>query len=132
MKGYNDLSLKYRGYKLAMHDQLRQLARHIARQEFRVMPTHNPLRVSSSKDIVELWNSHVCVIIFHIIHLFIVVKIGLPSVTIAYSIKLLHFNSVYMILRAHYMYQYGEFGPRKMRVHRNSPVSVSNVSIYSC
>ena len=41
-----------------MQDQLMELARHIARQEFLMLPTRNPLWVSSSMDIFELRNCH--------------------------------------------------------------------------
>jgi hypothetical protein len=61
MIGYDDLSLQYGSYKLTMHDQLRELARHIAREEYRVFPICNPLRLSSSNDIEEMLQSQVCV-----------------------------------------------------------------------
>ena len=79
MIGYSDLALQYRGYKLTMHDQLRELARHIARdarESFRVLPTVRiPLRLSSSNDIFELWQSQVCVNVLYVIHIVTVLKI---------------------------------------------------------
>lgn len=58
MIGDDDPSVKYRGYKLAMHDHLRELARHIVREEFAVWSTSKLLRVGSTNDIVELSKSH--------------------------------------------------------------------------
>jgi len=40
--------------KIRMHDHIRQLARHIAREEFGVLPTRKPLRLSSLNDVEEL------------------------------------------------------------------------------
>ena len=83
MIGYSDLALQYRGYKLTMHNQLRELARHIAREareSFRVLPTVRiPLRLTSSNDIFELWQSQVCVSVLYFIHLVRVVKIILRT-----------------------------------------------------
>jgi hypothetical protein len=39
--------------KIAMHDHIRHLARHIAREEFGVLPPLKPLRLSCSNDIEE-------------------------------------------------------------------------------
>jgi len=53
--GYNYVCLS-----ITMHSQLRELARHIAREEFRDFPTRNPLRLGSSTD-MEMLRSQVCV-----------------------------------------------------------------------
>jgi hypothetical protein len=53
--GYNYVCLS-----ITMHSQLRELARHIAREEFRDFPMWNPLRLSSSTD-MEMLRSQVCV-----------------------------------------------------------------------
>jgi hypothetical protein len=45
----NDIQLS-----ITMHDQIRELARHIAREEFHVRKTRNPLRLSSSNDLDEM------------------------------------------------------------------------------
>lgn len=44
---------KEKTQKIAMHEHLRQLARHIAREEFGVLPSLNPLRLSYLDDIEE-------------------------------------------------------------------------------
>jgi hypothetical protein len=40
--------------KIRMHDHIRHLARHIAREEYGVLPTLKPLRLSCSDDVEEL------------------------------------------------------------------------------
>lgn len=51
---------EYGSVKITMHNQVRDLARHIAREELRALPTLQPLRLSSSDDVQQMLQSQVC------------------------------------------------------------------------
>jgi len=51
----NDINYKYELSRVIMHNQIKGLAKHIAREEFFEFAKHKPLRLSCSSDIEEIF-----------------------------------------------------------------------------
>jgi len=103
---------------ITMHSQVRELARHIAREEFQNFPTRNPLRLSSSTD-MEMLRSQVCVF-GHVLFYLLLLK--------RWSFSL----ALNVIVRPDEPSRYAESGLGKMRIAGYGTITIGKLGWKVC